>query len=52
MNEEPTGGNEGDQLLEAIDEALRLGKAANAPAHIVYHTQPGIVRASGGGAGS
>ncbi len=28
--------NEGDQLLEAIDEALRIGKAANTPVHI-YH---------------
>jgi N-acyl-D-amino-acid deacylase len=28
--------NEGDQLLEAIDEAFRIGKAANTPVHI-YH---------------
>ena len=28
--------NEGDRLLEAIDEALRIGKAANTPVHI-YH---------------
>ncbi len=28
--------NEGDQLLEAIDEALRIGQAAHAPVHI-YH---------------
>jgi N-acyl-D-amino-acid deacylase len=28
--------NEGDQLLEAIDEALRIGKAAGTPVHI-YH---------------
>lgn len=28
--------NEGDELLEAIDEALRIGKAANTPVHI-YH---------------
>ncbi len=28
--------NEGDRLLEAIDEALRIGAAANAPVHI-YH---------------
>lgn len=28
--------NEGDQLLEAIDEALRIGKTANTPVHI-YH---------------
>ena len=28
--------NEGDQLLEAIDEALRIGKAANAPVHIFH----------------
>ena len=28
--------NEGDRLLEAIDEALRIGKAAGTPVHI-YH---------------
>jgi N-acyl-D-aspartate/D-glutamate deacylase len=28
--------NEGDRLLEAIDEALRIGAAANTPVHI-YH---------------
>jgi N-acyl-D-aspartate/D-glutamate deacylase len=28
--------NEGDRLLEAIDEALRIGTAANTPVHI-YH---------------
>ena len=28
--------NEGDQLLEAIDEALRIGKAANTPVHIFH----------------
>lgn len=28
--------NEGDQLLEAIDEALRIGKTAGTPVHI-YH---------------
>jgi N-acyl-D-aspartate/D-glutamate deacylase len=28
--------NEGDRLLEAIDEALRIGKASGAPVHI-YH---------------
>lgn len=28
--------NEGDRLLEAIDEALRIGKAARTPVHI-YH---------------
>ena len=28
--------NEGDRLLEAIDEALRIGQAANTPVHI-YH---------------
>ena len=28
--------NEGDRLLEAIDEALRIGRAANTPVHI-YH---------------
>jgi N-acyl-D-amino-acid deacylase len=28
--------NEGDQLLEAIDEALRIGQAAGTPVHI-YH---------------
>jgi N-acyl-D-aspartate/D-glutamate deacylase len=28
--------NEGDKLLEAIEEALRIGKAANTPVHI-YH---------------
>jgi N-acyl-D-amino-acid deacylase len=28
--------NEGDQLLEAIDEALRIGKGAGTPVHI-YH---------------
>jgi len=28
--------NEGDQLLEAIDEALRIGKAADTPVHIFH----------------
>lgn len=28
--------NEGDQLLEAIDEALRIGQAANTPVHIFH----------------
>src|SRR5262245_446610 len=28
--------NEGDQLLEAIDEALRISKAANTPLHIFH----------------
>ncbi|HET9530935.1 MAG TPA: D-aminoacylase [Blastocatellia bacterium] len=28
--------NEGDRLLEAIDEALRIGKAANTPVHIFH----------------
>jgi N-acyl-D-aspartate/D-glutamate deacylase/predicted ester cyclase len=28
--------NEGDQLLEAIDEALRIGKAASTPVHIFH----------------
>ena len=28
--------NEGDQLLEAIDEALRIGKAGNTPVHIFH----------------
>ena len=28
--------NEGDRLLEAIDEALRIGTAANAPVHIFH----------------
>jgi N-acyl-D-aspartate/D-glutamate deacylase len=28
--------NEGDQLLEAIDEALRIGRAAGAPVHIFH----------------
>jgi N-acyl-D-aspartate/D-glutamate deacylase len=28
--------NEGDRLLEAIDEALRIGRAANTPVHIFH----------------
>lgn len=28
--------NEGDQLIEAIDEALRIGKAASTPVHIFH----------------
>jgi TolB-like protein/tetratricopeptide (TPR) repeat protein len=45
-------GNEGDQMVEAIDEALRLGKAANTPVHIVYHTETWHRQSFSGGAGS
>jgi N-acyl-D-amino-acid deacylase len=33
--------NEGDRLLEAIDEALRIGKEANVHAHISHHKAAG-----------
>ena len=33
--------NEGDRLLEAIDEALRIGVAANTPVHIFHLKTPG-----------